>query len=157
MNLKMGRISILAIPFVVAAIAIAANRAGQAQDWRQRLGDWQYPAATVNNGGSAGGGATGAVNTFLSHASASMTTRDSLDDVVKYYEKKTGCSLTPAPFSGYGRSVDGMTNIFEDDSKSRPLTLRIFQQHTKVYSLTLVISRGEGEKLTHVYWTFVNH
>jgi hypothetical protein len=85
-----------------------------------------------------------------------MTTSDSIDDVVKFYEAKTKNTLTPIPFKGYAQLDDGAT-LFTDDSEQRPLTLRLFQRHTKTESITLMISRGEGEKKTHIYWSYVVH
>jgi len=146
----MRRLFLIAASIALAALALAPPRSGRAQDFRQQVGDWRYPNAKIKSGGSAGSNHASSSRTY-----ANMTTGDSLDDVIGYYERKLGVDLSKS--GGYGVSMDGMTNLFENHSAGRPLDLRTFQQHTKVYSLLLVVSRVGGEKETHLFWSMVYH
>ncbi len=147
----MRRMMLLLIAIVVTIGSIlSCFQPGQAQDLTHRVGDYRYPAAKIESGGW--GGANSASG---SHVFASMVTTDPLDDVIAYYEKKLNVDLSKK--GGYGKSMGNMNNIFENNYQGRPLSLRIFQQHTKVYSLLLVVSRGNEEKDTHIYWSMTYH
>jgi hypothetical protein len=136
---------------MVLAGVLAGHGTGHAQNkLNDQLGDWRYPESSPMGSHSSGTGSP-------TQANAYMRTRDDLETVVRYYEKKTGLSLTPGEITHYARSADGTTNIFDDDSKDRPLTLRIFEQHTKANSVMLVISRANGETMTHIQASVVTY
>ncbi len=146
----MRRLFLIAASIALAALALAPPRSGRAQDFRQQVGDWRYPNAKTQGGGSAGSN-----HASPSYTHANMITGDPLADVIGYYERKLGVDLSKS--GGHGVLMDGMTNLFENHSAGRPFELRTFQQHTKVYSLLLVVSRAGGEKETHIYWSMVYH
>ena len=120
----------------------------KAVDWLRRLGDWHYPGSHFDGAGSAG----------TDQFDATMRTSDVVTDVVKYYEGKTGQSLTPThPGAGYSKNMGDLHVFLKDASARRSFTLRIFTQVTKESSITLVISRGDEEKITLIYWSLAEH
>jgi hypothetical protein len=68
--------------------------------------------------------------------------------VVQHYERLIGGRLdidTP------GTSVMVGTNKFViDDSKDRPVQVRVFVHYAEKHLVTVVVSRAKGEKETHV-------
>jgi hypothetical protein len=112
---------------------------------------WKYPGAKERASGGIGN---------CEHAL--LTTNDDLDQVVAYYEKKTGQKLSPdAPGgSGGGSGPNDDLHVFHDDSvqpdgtTARPVVVRVFTQRAKRYDVTLVISRAKGEEHTHVSLTY---
>jgi hypothetical protein len=77
-----------------------------------------------------------------------MTTKDGFDRVVAFYEKTAGARLK----RDNPRSVElqGSDRFLFHDSKDRPVQMRVFVHTAEHYFLTLVISRAQGEELTHI-------
>jgi hypothetical protein len=122
------------------------------------LAAWKYPgsemsgatlsdAATVNSAGQR----TRPSVQYM----AVLTTKDPVPKVLEHYRAQ----LQPAADSktalqkadstpDAGRSV-----TFHADSKGRPLAIEIINVNTATNSTTLVISRAEGESLTHIAWS----
>lgn len=136
------------------------------------LNEWKYPGARDQGGGGGSGGA-GVGRTSQYHHM--MDTHDSFKDVAKYYEKKFGVPLTgngptservkrfqarqerlePGErFLGIGQTNNGSSTVIQEDSARRPVKLMVFVQHRGSSSITLVISRGEGEDRTHIAWSY---
>jgi hypothetical protein len=105
----------------------------------QTISEWKYPGSTQLGGASMSDGGNPEIPDLT--CLASFTTPDPVADVVKFYEEKAG----KAPES---RAV-----VTQDDSKGRPVAVRIIAVHRADSSNTLVISRGEGEKETHIAWS----
>ena len=76
---------------------------------------------------------------------AVLTTPDSFDDVVCFYTKMA--DEVPE------KAADARAVLTQNDSKDRPVMLRIIAIHKADRSNTLVISRGDGEKQTHIAWS----
>jgi hypothetical protein len=75
-----------------------------------------------------------------------MITKDDFKKVVKHYEKVLGDKLaTGAPVAMMGTS-----KFIVDDSKDRPVKVLVYVHQAENYSLSLVISRANEEKMTHI-------
>ena len=75
-----------------------------------------------------------------------MITKDDFKKVVKHYEKVLGDKLaTGAPVAMMGTS-----KFIVNDSKDRPAKVLVYVDQAENYSLTLVISRANEEKMTHI-------
>lgn len=131
------------------AVGFGAGRSHPAEE-DKALAEWKYPKAKIAVSGS-----SGADGRFAS-SSAIMLTRESYADVVKYYEKKFGHSLTHSGTSTTTKAQppDGGTTFLQEDLADRPLKLRIFVQHQRTSSISVVVSRADGEDETHIAWTY---
>lgn len=105
----------------------------------QTLEEWKYPGSAFGGASMSDGG-----NPEIQDLAckAVLTTPDSVADVVKFYESKTT-----------GKAAEAQAVVPQDDSKDRPVAVRIISVHKGDRSNTLVITRGEGEKETHIAWT----
>jgi|SRR5882672_12563583 hypothetical protein len=75
-----------------------------------------------------------------------MITKDDFKKVVKHYEGVLGDKL-----SGVGQAaMIGTSKFIVDDSKDRPVKVLVYVHQAESYSLTLVISRANEEKMTHI-------
>jgi len=122
------------------------------------VAEWQYPGSKIN-GASMQDAATvnqsGARTVVSVLCKTVLTTKDSMDKVIEYYETKLKPGADPKtakpegkPGTGSGRSV-----MSHDDSQGRPLRIHIIIVNMEKSSTTLVISRGETESETHIAWT----
>jgi hypothetical protein len=110
----------------------------------QTLEEWKYPNTTPRlYGGQMSDGGNPEIQDLA--CKGVMTTIDSFEDVVKFYAKKTGEE------TGKGKVAQAVLN--QDDSEERPVKVRIISAHKADTSNTLVISRGENEKETHIAWS----
>src|SRR5262245_47033569 len=81
-----------------------------------------------------------------------FVTTDDFGKVIKFYEKATGENLSvEVPGEVVMRATD---RFLIDDSKHRPVQLRLFVHDAEQYSLTIAISRAQGENLTHIALVF---
>ncbi len=140
---------------------------GGAPQSRTELGDqaasWYYPGARELGAGELVGKLRQAV----------LTTPDSLEKVLGFYEKKCADSpfvkLTKGPDStGILLTVsepDRGETIVADDSHQpdvkggkhppRPVVMRMLTRNTADHFVTIAVSRGEGEAFTHMVVTFL--
>lgn len=102
----------------------------------QTLAGWQYPGSTLLGGAGMSDGGNPEIQDVI--CQAVLTTPDPVDAVARYYE-----SRPPV--------VPGATST-QDDSKARPVAVRVITVHRADTSTTLAISRAEGEKETHIAW-----
>ncbi len=102
----------------------------------QTLAGWQYPGSTLL-GASMSDGGNPEIEDLICRAV--LTTPDAVDAVAHFYE-----SRPPV--------VPGATAT-QDDSKARPVAVRVITVHRADTSTTLAISRAEGEKETHIAWS----
>jgi hypothetical protein len=104
------------------------------------ISGWRYPTAEVASGTSGGGGSSsGSTAEYTYNAS----TRDDFTEVVKYFQRLAGTALE-----------DGSTEEIDvlDDSRGRSVALKILARRWQGLdsSVTLVVSRAEGEERTHI-------
>ncbi len=130
-------------PFLALALAARAGLTAHAAppgqiSLMQTLSDWKYPDSLMPNGASMSDGGNPRLQSVK--CAAVLTTPDPIDKVIAFYAEKLG--------PGEARSV-----AVQDDSKGRPVTLRIFVVNRADTSTTLAISRAEGEKETHIAWS----
>jgi hypothetical protein len=127
----------LAFATLVARSNVAATPQEQIS-LMQTLAAWKYPDTQMPNGASMSDGGNPGVQSIK--CAAVLTTPDPIDKVIAFYTEKLG--------PGEARSV-----AVQDDSKGRPVTLRVFVVNKADTSTTLAISRAEGEKETHIAWS----
>ncbi len=118
--------------------------------------NWRYPDAEINGDRktkvSDAATMRGGIRTLPStRMETIMTTPDSFEKVVAFYTEKFGISeddskRVDAPEGG--QSVFG-----QDDSKDRPLSLRVISVNRDDTATTIVISRSTDESLTHIAWS----
>jgi hypothetical protein len=112
------------------------------------LAEWKYPGCSFGGAEMSDGGN----RTIQSvKCQALLTTGDSFDKVTNYYEQK----FVSGPADG-GPAVKGakaQSVSVQDDSAKRPVQLRVIVVNRAKTSTTLVISRAEGEKKTHIAWS----
>ncbi len=118
----------------------------------QTLSEWAYPG-TLEPGSRLSGGASmsdgGNPKIQSVKFRAILTTPDPIAKVIRFYSDK----LEPAPKPGDVAEPDAKSVSSQDDSKGRPVAVRVFVVNRDDTSTTLVISRAEGEKETHIAWS----
>jgi hypothetical protein len=137
-----------------SAIAILVTRplAGQDPDsgrisLMDTLLEWRYPEAAML-GATMKDGGNPEVGDMTCHTI--FTTPAPFDDVVRFYEAKT--NEVPRDQPREAKAV-----VDQDDSKGRPMRLRVVSIHKANQTDTLVISRASVEALTHVAWSQYRH
>jgi hypothetical protein len=145
-----------AISFVLSIIATikagsppASTEPKQSVTLMTTLEAWKYPDSQMPHGASM---ATAEVPPSIPSikCQAILTTPDSFTKVVHFYNKKIGISpeTNEAAKGGEPKSV-----TVQSDSQGRPTAIQVISVRTKHTSTTLVISRAEGEKETHIAWS----
>jgi hypothetical protein len=130
----------LLLAFSLAArfgIPARADEPGQIS-LMQTLSAWKYPGAQMPDGASMSDGGNPRLQSVK--CAAVLTTPDPIDKVIAFHAEKLG--------AGEAKSV-----AIQDDSKGRPVALRVFLVNKADTSTTLAISRAEGEKETHIAWS----
>jgi hypothetical protein len=119
----------------------------------QTLSEWQYPGSKWVDGASMSDGGTPPLQAVK--CKTILVTPDPIEKVIAFYEKKLGTVDAAGPEPAKARTEKSEPNSVsvQDDSKGRPLTLRVFVVNRGDTSTTLVISRAEGEKETHIAWS----
>lgn len=118
--------------------------------------NWRYPDAEIDGNGQTkmtdGASMRGGVRTTQStRLETVMTTPDSFEKVVEFYEKKYG--VTDDGAQRVDAPEGGQSVFSQDDSKDRPLSLRVISVNRDDTATTIVISRSPNEKLTHIAWS----
>ena len=151
----MRRTSVLGMTTLFAIVANLAS--GQGFEDIPWLADWEYPGSTPVASGTTG-------SATQAHSNAVMVTADSFEDVVRFYEKKIYKTGSPRPIDPAAppKRVLGVSNFdgdsvtsLQDDSARRPVRLRVLVRNRPSDVVTVVISRAEGEKQTHIAWTYL--
>jgi hypothetical protein len=119
------------------------------------LEDWKYPGIKMPRGAQiSDGGFSGIQSAKLQ---AVFTTPDSFEKVVSFYENKFGVTAEgkakPAAKNSDDKPSEPQSVITQDDSKDRPLAMRVFVVNRADTSTTIVVSRATGEKETHIAWS----
>ncbi len=100
--------------------------------------EWKYPGSDHLDGLSMSDAGMPPMQAIK--CEAILTTPDPVDKVVAFYVEKL-------------KKDAAKTISSQDDSKARPVTLRVIVVNRVDTSTTLVISRAEGEKETHIAWS----
>jgi hypothetical protein len=129
----------MGVLLLASSILAPARATQEGVSLLQTLEVWKYPGSTMLGGASMSDAGNPDIQDVV--CKAVLTTPDAFDDVVRFYEKQTADAAQP-------RAV-----ISQEDSKNRPIALRIFTVNKTETTTTLVISRGEGEKATHIAWS----
>ena len=142
----------------VAALATTTlgRRAGATADENislmQSIEAWMYPDADFHGARMSDGGSPGIQSVKLQTV---LTTPAPFDDVVKFYSSKAG--VDPDSPDGDGRveasRAEPKSVAVQDDSKGRPVRVRVFAVHAGEVSTTIVLTRAEGETSTHIAWS----
>ncbi len=121
------------------------------------LEEFRYPesqpldGATMSDGATLRGGERTAPST---RCETILTTPDGFEKVVEYYVRKFGITEEHAPPAKPADAPEGGQSVFiQDDSLERPFLLRMISVNRDETSTTLVISRAENEKVTHIAWS----
>jgi hypothetical protein len=127
----------------IASVATLSPRPGYSAQERkvsllQTLAEWKYPDASLFDGASMSDAGIPPMQAVK--CTAVLTTPDPIEKVIEFYTEKL-------------KAADDRPVSAQDDSKGRPLTLRVFVVDRVGSSTTLAISRAEGEKETHIAWT----
>lgn len=120
------------------------------------LSEWQYPGSKFNGAESSDAGVEGI---FSVKCKAVLTTPDSADKVVAYYQQQLNVDSSG---KALGQNKEDQlpkkrTVSIQDSTAGRPLKLYIICINEKTSSTTLVISRAEAEELTHIAWSNFRH
>ena len=112
------------------------------------LAEWKYPGSNFGGGSMSDGG-----NRHLQSVKcqAILTTGDSVEKVTKFYSEKFASGPQDAEKEVKGDDAQSVST--QDDSQGRPVRLRVIVINRAETSTTLVISRAEGEKKTHIAWS----
>ena len=112
------------------------------------LSEWKYPGSDMPGGATISDGGIPGVQSVK--CAAVLTTPDPIEKVIGYYAEKFGTGGSPERQAekGEAKSVS-----VQDDSQGRPVTLRVLVVNEADTSTTLVMSRAEGEKETHIAWS----
>ena len=141
----------------VTLICIAAIRAdspptsAEPKDSVTLLGTleaWKYPDSKMPHGASMSDGGNPTVQSVK--CQTILTTPDSFKKVVGFYIKKLGIS---AETGDTAKGGEAQTVLVQDDSDERPVSMQVITVHRGKASTTLVISRAEHEKETHIAWS----
>jgi hypothetical protein len=132
----------------MASILVAASTGTSTQGFPSRsdsllktIEGWKYPGSKIADGAEVSdGGFAGILST---KSETVLTTPDPVEKVVAYYSERFADAKKHEPGS----------IALQDDSKDRPVALQILVVHTTDTSTTLVISRAQGEKETHIAWS----
>jgi hypothetical protein len=129
------------IGLTLAAAALALAPPMPADD--VKLAAWKYPGLLVR-GRTLGGGRDGDGPMDWIY-SAQGTTPDDFDQVADFFARAAG--VPPDRLRSNGRHGDAVTI---NDSEFRPLRLRVVTLWFGTGFASATVSRGEGERFTHV-------
>lgn len=117
------------------------------------LAEWKYPGSKMPQGASMSDGGNPLLQSV--NCQAVLTTADAVEKVVEFYSKKLGISPTTGLKNDEAevKPTDAKSVSVQEDSQGRPVVLRIISVNKGETSTTLVISRAQGEKETHIAWS----
>jgi hypothetical protein len=115
------------------------------------LAEWQYPGSKMPGGATMSDGGVPLVQSVKFQAI--LTTADPVEKVIAFYAEKLGTPRSPGPEDARAKGADAKSVSTQDDSRGRPVALRVIVVNKAESSTTLVISRAEGEEETHIAWS----
>jgi hypothetical protein len=118
----------------------------------ETLAEWKYPGSTMLGGASMSDGGNPLFQSVK--CQAILTTPDPIEKVIAFYSEKVGTPPAPGGQDSGAevKEADAKSVSTKDDSRGRPVTLRIIVVNKADTATTLVISRADGEKETHIAW-----
>lgn len=115
---------------------------------------WQYPKSKIGKSEMAGAAtmdASGKLTVPSTVLKTTMTTKDSVEKVLKFY--RTLLTRDPKANDKLGDKPDtGRSVTFSDESDGRPFAFHTILVNTPATSTTLIITRGADEKETRITW-----
>jgi hypothetical protein len=112
------------------------------------IAEWQYPGSKMPHGASMSDGGNPDIQDLK--CQTILSTPDSFEKVVDFYAKKVGA----VPDAGKAAPTNAAVAVVnQSDSKDRPVSVQVISVNKADTSTTLVISRGEHEKETHIAWS----
>jgi len=155
------RLSIAAVALFLGLVAIASVSADKpAPDTGKQKGvlllgsleEFMYPGAKMPDGATMSGNGPYPAMQFVICRTV-LTTPDPLEKVADFYSKKFEIADKADKAEGRSKAGDAQAVTMLDDSKGRPVGLRVFTVNRPKMTTTLVVSRAEGEKETHIAWS----
>jgi hypothetical protein len=139
-----------------------AKTGESAPDWKE----WKYPECSEHES-STGGGTQTSSGGVPPHFCLVMATPDDYERVLRYYGDKAGIPGLEQG-SGAGTKVNtGGPQVHVEEwfvlndshppnraTQSRPVKMKMFGRRTLTYDLTMLISRANDEKHTHIVLAF---
>ncbi len=116
------------------------------------LEEFMYPGAKMPNGATMSGNGPYPAMQFVICRTV-LTTPDSLQKVADFYSKKFEIAEKSDKSEGQTKAGEAQAVTMLDDSKERAVGVRVFTVNRPKTSTTLVISRTDGEKETHIAWS----
>ncbi len=148
---------VVGLGLVWACLPQASAKPARELSLLQMLEEFRYPESQPLGGVTMSDGATmrGGERTVPStRCDTIITTPDGFEKVVDYYVKKFGITEEHAPPAKPVDAPEGGQSVFiQNDSLERPFQLRIISVNRDATSTTLVISRAQSEKVTHIAWS----
>jgi hypothetical protein len=145
---------------LVAAVALGAGLAWADKDAHPEgiplLGtivQWRYPDAKILlDGSTRATGGPAVLGVPSNRFEGVMTTPDPVEKVARFYTEKLAALPVPVPAEPEAKAKDPEPKVVfeQDDSKGRPIQVRVFVVNQRGVATTLVVSRGDGEKVTHI-------
>jgi hypothetical protein len=143
-----------AVAVLVAALQLGPARAAPSGgvSLMETLSEWTYPGSKMLGGASMSDGGNPLVQSIKCRAV--LTTPDPIEKVIEFYTQKL--EATPATGRPGARAevkdADAKSVATQDDSRGRPVALRVIVVNKADTTTTLVISRADTEKETHIAW-----
>ena len=149
-------------PFILSAAAAAVSFAnvgtpapqGEKQERVTLLGilsQWQYPGSKMLDGATMQDGGNSALPSTFCHSV--LTTPDSVEKVVGYYTGKPNASDNEKQALQKPKAMEGGCILVQDDSKNRPMVVKVIVVNKAESATTLVVTRAKDESETHIAWT----
>jgi hypothetical protein len=139
---------------LVAALLLSPAQANQAGEvsLMKTLSEWKYPGSNMLGGASMSDGGNPLVQSIK--CQAILTTPDPIEKVIEFYSRKVGTppTLRRQDAADKVKDADAKVVSTQDDSQGRPVTVRVIVVNKADTATTLVISRADREKETHIAW-----
>ena len=134
--------------------------AGEGTSLMGMLSQWAYPEATWIGGPRMSDGGNPDLQSVK--CEVVLVTPDSFEEVVKYYAEKlaigkkdAGVVKKDASAKKAGRTVAVIDDCVFDENDARPVKVQVITVNERDSSTTLVISRANEERETHIVWSHV--
>ena len=118
----------------------------------ETLSEWKYPDSKMLDGASMSDGGNPTLQSIKCRAV--LTTPDPIEKVIDFYSKKLA-TRSDAVLTGTKADAlvpDGKSVSDPGRFQGRPVTVRVIAVNKAETSTTLVISRANDEKETHIAW-----